>query len=64
MDTWLDEKALRDQKLGISATQVWLDDGGMVVGYYTLLPTVVREQQDAGIWKLLKPRGPFYGEVY
>lgn len=35
------------------------------MGYYTLLPTVVREGESTGIWRRLKPSKQFWGkEVY
>lgn len=66
MDQWLERSALRDQDLGISCTHVWVDDGEeMIVGYYTLLPTAVREVEGESLWKRLKPSKQYWGnEVY
>ena len=66
MDKWLDEHALKDQNLGVSSTHVWADDGGMVVGYYTLLPTILREDADTdrGLLKILKPPKFWSKEAY
>ncbi|MEV6555890.1 hypothetical protein AB0M22_09250 [Nocardia sp. NPDC051756] len=66
MNEWLEKRALKDQELGVSCTYVLVDDGGeMVVGYFTLLPTVVREAESASLWKRLKPSGQFLAkEVY
>ncbi|MEU4707290.1 hypothetical protein AB0G00_12750 [Nocardia salmonicida] len=55
MDDWLVKHAFADQQAGISATHVWEQDGGMVFGYFTLVPTVVGET-DGPFWKKLKPR--------
>jgi hypothetical protein len=44
LDRWLDRRALADQKLGKSASHVWIDDGGGVLAYFTLLQTTIREE--------------------
>lgn len=56
LDKWLDRQALTDQTLGKSATHVWIDDGGMVLAYFTLLQTTIRET-DASLFSRLRPRG-------
>ncbi|MBF5002313.1 hypothetical protein IRT45_34920 [Nocardia sp. BSTN01] len=61
----MDDHALRDQELGISATHVWVDQGGeMVIGYFTLTPTRVSETEGAPLWKRLKPKQFWASEVY
>ncbi|WP_043648040.1 GNAT family N-acetyltransferase [Nocardia thailandica] len=55
MDDWLVKHAFADQEAGISATHVWEQEGGMVFGYFTLVPTIVGEE-DGPFWKKLKPR--------
>jgi predicted GNAT family N-acyltransferase len=47
LDKWLQKRALADQHLGKSATHVWVDDEDIVVAYFTLLQTTIREQDDA-----------------
>lgn len=65
MDKWLDKNALKDQDLGISCTHVWVDASEeMVVGYYTLLPTTVREEDGAGLWARLKPSKQYWGSEF
>lgn len=46
LDDWLDKQALKDRALGRSQTHVWLDDGGMVLAYFTLLQSTIRETSD------------------
>ncbi|WP_280471032.1 hypothetical protein [Nocardia cyriacigeorgica] len=64
MDDWLDKHALADQEAGISATHVWLDAGDMVIAYLTLTPTIIRETDEGGLWKALKPKSYWPNEAY
>ncbi len=54
LDDWLGSQALEQQEQGRSCTHVWADAGGMVVGYATLLPTTITEQ-DPGLMSRLRP---------
>ncbi|SKV53306.1 acetyl transferase [Mycobacteroides abscessus subsp. massiliense] len=56
LDQWLDHQALADKNLGRSATHVWLDKGGCVVAYFTLLQTTIRES-DGSLFSFLRPKG-------
>jgi predicted GNAT family N-acyltransferase len=56
MDHWLDRRALADQRLGKSATHVWVDPGGGVLAYFTLLQTTIREDDDS-IFRWIRPPG-------
>lgn len=56
MDRWLSRQALTDQKLGKSATHVWIDDEDIVFAYYTLLQTTIRET-DGSIFGRIRPPG-------
>lgn len=52
---WPQRHALKDQEQGVSATHVWVDEGGCyVLGYFTLLPTITRV--DDGAFSALKPK--------
>ena len=56
LDKWAQTQALKDQDCGRSATHVWTDDSDeLVVGYFTLLPTITRED-DSGIFSIIKPK--------
>lgn len=63
LDDWLDKHAFADQELGKSRTHVWVDDGDIVVGYYTLLATTVRETYDKSLFRRLKPKSYQGNEV-
>lgn len=41
VDNWLRTKALQNQAKHLSATKVLLDESGVIVGYYTLVPTQI-----------------------
>ncbi|GAB09802.1 putative acetyltransferase [Gordonia araii NBRC 100433] len=57
LDTWPQKHALNDQLLGKSATHVWTDAGGeLVVGYFTLLPTITRAVEDRSIFAKIRPK--------
>lgn len=56
LDRWLDKQALADKNLGKSATHVWVDEEDIVVAYFTLLPTTLRET-DGSFWNLIRPPG-------
>ncbi|MED5815723.1 hypothetical protein VST63_25470 [Mycolicibacterium sp. 050232] len=56
MDKWLRKQALADMNLGKSATHVWVDDEDIVLGYFTLLPTTIRES-DGSFLDLIRPKG-------
>lgn len=64
LDDWLNRNALTDHRLGKSKTHVWTDPGGMVIGYYTLLQTTVREDDSqGGLFKRLRPKSFRGGEL-
>lgn len=56
LDRWLARNAKTDQKLGRSATHVWVDDEDIVVAYFTLLQTTIREG-DGSIFRFIRPPG-------
>lgn len=56
LDRWLVKQARADQNLGKSGTHVWADDEDIVVAYFTLLQTVIREA-DGSIFGKIRPPG-------
>lgn len=56
LDRWLDRNAKAEQNLGKSATHVWIDDDDMVLAYFTLLQTTIREG-DGSIFGRIRPPG-------
>ena len=56
LDRWLQNQALNDKNLGRSATHVWADDEDIVVAYFTLLPTTIREGDDSFLTRI-RPLG-------
>lgn len=56
LDNGLHRRALADKNLGKSATHVWADDEDIVVAYFTLLPTTIRET-DGTFLDLIRPSG-------
>lgn len=56
LDRWLDRNAKADQNLGKSATHVWTDEEDIVVAYFTLLQTTIREG-DESIFRFIRPPG-------
>jgi len=56
IDRWLSKQALAQQNLGRSATHVWADDEDIVVAYFTLLQTTIREG-DGSIFSRFRPPG-------
>jgi predicted GNAT family N-acyltransferase len=56
LDDWLHKQALKDKNLGRSATHVWTDDEDIVVAYFTLLPTTIRESEGSFLDRI-RPKG-------
>lgn len=57
LDRWLDKTALDDQILGRSRTHVWLDQGDCVIGYFTLLQSTLREDDEVSpVLRRLRPK--------
>ncbi len=56
LDRWLPNHALDDQNLGKSATHVWADSEDIVLGYFTLLQTTIRET-DESLFRRFRPAG-------
>lgn len=56
LDKWLQTRALADKNLGKSATHVWVDDEDIVLAYFTLLQTTIRES-DGSFLDLIRPSG-------
>ncbi|MGE2714342.1 hypothetical protein ACQI4L_09810 [Mycolicibacterium litorale] len=52
----MQKQALADKNLGKSATHVWVDDEDIVLGYFTLLQTTIRES-DGSLLDLIRPSG-------
>lgn len=63
MDKWLLRQALTDQKLGKSATHVWVDDEDIAVAYYTLLQTTIRETDGFFFGRIRPPGFPRHHEL-
>lgn len=55
LDRWLQRRALADKNLGRSATHVWVDDEDIVIAYFTLLQTTIREADS--ILSRIRPPG-------
>lgn len=56
LDRWLQKRALADKNLGKSATHVWTDAEDIVVGYFTLLQTTIREAEGTFLDRI-RPKG-------
>lgn len=56
LDRWLQKQALADKDLGRSATHVWADDEDIVLAYFTLLQTTIRESEGAFLDRI-RPSG-------
>lgn len=56
LDRWLARQARADHNLGKSATHVWADEEDIVVAFFTLLQTTIRES-DGSIFRLFRPAG-------
>lgn len=56
LDNWLQTQALSDRNLGMSSTHVWADDEDIVVAYFTLLQTTIRETEESFLSRI-RPKG-------
>lgn len=56
LDKWLHRHAKAEKNFGKSATHVWVDDEDIVVAYFTLLPTTIREG-DGSFFSRIRPPG-------
>lgn len=56
LDRWLQKQALADKNIGRSATHVWVDDEDIVLAYFTLLQTTIRESEGSFL-DLIRPSG-------